>query len=64
MFWGNSTNQLAGNSDDLSDVGAEESEEPDYPVGLVDLFTPISVGYININTASIKVLQLLPGMDQ
>jgi len=62
MFWGNSTNQLAATAR-VSVVGAEESEEPDYPVGLVDLFTPISVGYININTASIKVLQLLPGMD-
>jgi len=62
MFWGNSTNQLAGTAR-VSVVGAEESEEPDYPVGLVDLFTPISVGYININTASIEVLQLLPGMD-
>jgi type II secretory pathway component PulK len=30
----------------------------------VNLFTPISVGYININTVSIEVLQLLPGMDQ
>jgi type II secretory pathway component PulK len=30
----------------------------------VDLFTPISVGYININTASMEVLQLLPGMDE
>nr|ADI22607.1 hypothetical protein [uncultured verrucomicrobium HF0500_16O23] len=62
MYWGNSTNQLAGTAR-VSVVGAEESEEPDYPVGLVDLFTPISVGYININTASIEVLQLLPGMD-
>ena len=41
-----------------------EDEEPDYPIGLVDLFTPISAGYININTTSMDVLQLLPGMDQ
>jgi general secretion pathway protein K len=33
------------------------------PVGLVDLFTPISLGVININTASAQVLQLIPGID-
>ncbi len=31
--------------------------------GLVDLFTPISGGRININTASAQVLQLIPGVD-
>ena len=33
------------------------------PVGLVDLFTPLSSGMININTASAQVLQLIPGID-
>jgi hypothetical protein len=33
------------------------------PVGLVDIFTPISSGMININTASAQVLQLVGGMD-
>jgi general secretion pathway protein K len=32
-------------------------------VGLVELFTPISSGMININTASAQVLQLIPGID-
>lgn len=32
-------------------------------VGLVDLFTPISAGTINVNTASAAVLQLIPGVD-
>jgi general secretion pathway protein K len=36
---------------------------PAGPVGLIDLFTPISAGTVNINTASAEVLQLLPGMD-
>lgn len=35
-----------------------------YPVGLADLFTPISVGRINLNTASAAVLQVLPGVDE
>jgi general secretion pathway protein K len=34
-----------------------------YPVGLVNLFTPMSSGRININTASAEVLQLVPGID-
>jgi general secretion pathway protein K len=33
------------------------------PVGLADLFTPISSGMVNINTASAEVLQLIPGID-
>jgi general secretion pathway protein K len=37
---------------------------PNYPVGLVDLFTPLSSGRININTASAHVLQLIPGVDE
>jgi general secretion pathway protein K len=32
-------------------------------VGLVDLFTALSSGMININTASPEVLQLMPGID-
>ncbi len=36
-----------------------------YPVGLVDLFTPVSSGRININTASAEVLQALtPFIDE
>jgi general secretion pathway protein K len=33
-------------------------------VGLVDLFTALSFGSININTAPVEVLQLLPGVDE
>jgi general secretion pathway protein K len=32
-------------------------------VGLVDLFTPVSIGLININTASKEVLQVVLGVD-
>lgn len=35
-----------------------------YEVGLVDLFTPLSSGQININTASAPVLQMLPFVDE
>lgn len=33
---------------------------PSFPIGLVELFTPVSSGKININTASAAVLQLIP----
>ncbi len=39
-------------------------EAPNYPFGLVNLFTPFSSGRININTADENVLQLLPGVDE
>ncbi len=35
-----------------------------YDVGLVNLFTPLSSGQININTASARVLQMLPFVDE
>jgi general secretion pathway protein K len=38
------------------------TDVPSYPIGLVDLFTPLSDGKININTASAAVLQLIPNM--
>lgn len=40
------------------------ADVPIYQVGLVDLFTPLSSGRININTASAAVLQLVPGVDE
>ena len=39
-------------------------DAPQYHVGLVDLFTPISNGRININTASQTTLQLIPFVDE
>ena len=35
-----------------------------YDIGLVDLFTPLSSGQLNINTASPRVLQMLPFVDE
>lgn len=35
---------------------------PTFPVGLTNLFTPLSTGRININTASAEVLQIIPTM--
>lgn len=33
-------------------------------VGLVDIFTPLSSGRINLNTASLTALQMIPGIDE
>lgn len=40
------------------------ADVPVYPVGFVQLFTPISAGRINLNTADAIVLQLLPDIDE
>ncbi len=40
-----------------------DNQAPTFTSGMVDLFTPISSGQININTASAEVLQLIPGVD-
>lgn len=42
---------------------AMPNQQPLLTAGLADLFTPISSGKININTASAEVLQLIPGVD-
>jgi type II secretory pathway component PulK len=43
--------------------GTAPGQTPDYPFGLKDVFTPISTGRININTADVNVLQMIPGVD-
>lgn len=45
-------------------IGQTPLEEPVYPVGFVDLFTTLSGGLINLNTASATVLQLVPEVDE
>ncbi|MSS99961.1 MAG: general secretion pathway protein GspK [Pedosphaera sp.] len=55
MYWGtNAPSALAA---------AAGEEVKSFPVTLRDFFAPMSVGFININTASDKVLQLIPGID-
>jgi type II secretory pathway component PulK len=43
--------------------GQQAAPMPTAMVGMTDLFTPLSDGKININTAPAEVLQLLPGID-
>jgi general secretion pathway protein K len=44
-------------------LGTAPGQTPDYPFGLTNLFTAVSSGKININTADVNVLQLIPGVD-
>ena len=44
-------------------LGTEPGQAPDYPFGLKDVFTAISSGKININTADTNALQMVPGVD-
>jgi general secretion pathway protein K len=48
----------------LSPSQRAQQEEPLYPIGLADLFNTLSTRFININTASAEVLQLIPGVDE
>jgi general secretion pathway protein K len=64
LYWGNSSsNHPQGFLQPLANRSRFPSEALSFPVGLVDLFTPLSGGKININTASAEVLQLIPGID-
>ena len=60
LVWGASLSG-EGTSSLLQD---SSSPPPSHSLGLADLFTCSSSGLININTASVSVLQLLPGMDE
>jgi general secretion pathway protein K len=43
--------------------GSAPGQPADYAFGLKDVFTPYSMGKININTADTNVLSVIPGMD-
>jgi general secretion pathway protein K len=64
MFWGGSAGDHAPAAfQHKLGFGNAPGQEPDYPFGLNDIFTPLSSGRININTADANVLQTLPGVD-
>jgi type II secretory pathway component PulK len=45
-------------------TGASKLEQVSYDTTLVDLFTTLSAGQVNINTASSKVLQVIPEISE
>jgi len=64
IFWGGVASNHPGPAFQHHLGFGNSGEAPNYPFGLVDLFTPFSSGKININTANANVLHLLPGMDK
>ncbi len=64
LYWGSSASAHAPTAfTPRGNRSRVPTDIPSFPVGLVALFTPISSGKININTASAEVLQLIPGID-
>lgn len=65
MYWGlSATNHSTGTFQHPKlGFGTAPGQTPDYPFGLVDIFTPFSTGLINVNTADANVLQTIPGVD-
>jgi general secretion pathway protein K len=64
MYWGGSaTNHTLSVFQHKLGLGTAPGQIPDYPFGLKDIFTPVSSGRININTADANVLQIIHGVD-
>lgn len=65
LFWGpaNTNHPLGSVQRKLNQLGTLDSAFS-FPVGLADLFTPLSSGKLNINTASLMALQMVPFIDE
>lgn len=65
IYWGSaSTNHpVSAFQARTSDRPFADPNQPSYPVGLVDIFTTLSSGKININTATLTTLQMIPGIN-
>ncbi len=65
LFFGpNSTNATPSRMQQQLNQLGSITAAVSYPVGLVDLFTPLSSGRLNINTASAVALQMVPFIDE
>jgi len=65
IYWGSaSTNHSASAFQSRGNPIFNERPPPSYPFGLVDFFTTLSSGKINLNTASISALQMIPSVDE
>ncbi|MEJ0088644.1 MAG: hypothetical protein WDM80_02675 [Limisphaerales bacterium] len=64
MYWGGgSSNSPAPPQRPKLGIRNGPNEIPVYPFGLADVFTAVSSGRINVNTADANVLQMIPGVD-
>jgi len=65
IYWGGSpTNHPTARFQQKLGFVNSPFQVPDYPFGLTNLFTALSIGRINVNTADENVLQMLPGVDE
>jgi len=64
MYWGSAAAGHMAGVNKPQRTSRSRFEEPIYEIGLIDLFTTTSGPAVNINTASAKVLQILPGMQE
>jgi general secretion pathway protein K len=65
MFWGSfSTNHPASAFQERNNRFGRNAGPPTYSTGLAEIFTPISSGKVNVNTASLTVLTILLGGDE
>lgn len=65
LFWGPACTNHSAAAFQIKGGWARGNQGPlVYPFGLVDVFTTISSGRINVNTASPSVLQSIPMIDQ
>jgi type II secretory pathway component PulK len=64
IYWGGAaTNHAPAQFQHKLGLGTAPGQIPDYPFGLMNIFTPFSSGKINLNTADANVLQMIPGVD-
>jgi general secretion pathway protein K len=63
MYYGGGSSNSPAPQNPRLGLGTSPDQVPDYPFGLKDVFTAVSSGRININTADANVLQLIPGVD-
>lgn len=65
IYWGSqSTNHPISAFQSRGKRGFNDRPPPAYPFGLVDIFNTLSSGRINLNTASLTTLQMIPGVDE
>ena len=65
IFWGGgATNHPPAAFQHRTPHAGAPSSPTGYAIGLVDIFTPISNWRININTASLTTLQMIPYVDE
>ncbi len=63
IYWGSSLADHPAAQKPKLGFAVAPGQTPDYPFGLRDVFTAVSSGKINVNTADVNVLQLIPGVD-